>query len=224
MSRVKRFASTSIGSKAIVAITGLGLFLFLVAHLLGNLTLWAGRDAMNGYAEKLQSLGALLWIMRGGLLALFVVHLATALTLARQNKLARPVPYSRQATLQATWASRQMVLTGLLLLAFLIYHLLHFTFHVIPTGGIAHLENGHKDVYGMVVAGFSNPLIAISYMVANIVVGIHLIHGSRSLFQTLGWDHPVLKPIVNGLAPGLAIFVAGGNVLLPLSVLLGWVS
>ncbi|MHC4957621.1 MAG: succinate dehydrogenase cytochrome b subunit [Planctomycetota bacterium] len=224
MSRFARMAGTSVGGKTVVAITGLALFLFVIAHLLGNLTLLAGRDAMNGYAEKLKSLGPLLWVMRGGLLAFFLTHVALAVKLNRESKAARPVAYAKEATLKATWASRQMVLTGLVVLAFVVYHLLHFTLHVFPPGIGPEAEGGRPDVYGMVVAGFSSAPVAIAYVIANALLGLHLVHGSRSLFQTLGLDQVSIAPAVNGLAPALAIFVAGGNMLLPLTVLFGWVS
>ena len=171
----------------------------------------------------LKSLGPLLWIMRGGLLLLFVSHVAFAVKLNRESMAARPVAYAKDATLKATWASRQMVLSGLVVLAFVIYHLLHFTLHVFPPG-IGAEEGGRPDVYGMVVAGFSSAPVAIAYVIANALLGLHLIHGSRSLFQTLGLDQVSIAPVVNGLAPALAIFVAGGNMLLPLTVLFGWVS
>ena len=130
--------------------------------------------------------------------------------------------YAKDATLEATWASRQMVLTGLVVLAFVIYHLMHFTLHLVPPG--IGMDGDRPDVYGMVVAGFSNAPVAIAYVVANALLGLHLIHGSRSLFQTLGLDQVSVAPLVHGLAPALALFVAGGNMLLPLTVLFGWVN
>lgn len=223
MGRLKRLAGTSVGSKAFMAVTGLLLFLFVIAHLSGNLTLWAGRDTMNDYAEFLANRGALLWIFRFLLLSIFVVHVFFGIRLYFQNRAARPVKYQHEDTIEATLASRFMIHTGVILLLFVIYHLLHFTLHVIPTGDVA-MVDGRKDVYGMVIAAFSNGWIAGSYIVCMIFLGFHLVHGSKSLFQTLGWDHVLMKPIVNGLAPALAFFVVGGNILLPLSVVLGWVS
>ena len=220
--RVLRIYASSIGAKAVVAVTGLLLFGFVMAHLLGNLQLWEGREAMNGYAAFLQSQGPLLWVMRGGLLGVFVVHIATAARLVWRNRGARPTPYAREATVKATWASRHMLLSGLVVLAFVIYHLLHFTFHVGVDVGVDAV--GRPDVYGMVVAGFQNPLIAISYVFAMLLLGVHLIHATRSLFQTFGWDHTLISPLVRWGAPALTLLIVAGNVALPFSVLLGFVK
>ena len=214
---------SSIGAKVVMALSGLGLFGFVIAHLLGNLSLLSGRDAMNDYAALIKGMPGLLWTLRIGLFAIFLTHVGFAARLSRENREARPEPYRHEATVQATWASRHMLLTGAVVFLFVIYHLLHFTFHVVPTGGIQMLD-GRPDVYGMVVGAFSNVWVGLTYMLANVVLGIHLIHGSKSLFQSMGWDHAVLRPVVQGLAPALAIGVAAGNILLPLSVLLGWVS
>jgi succinate dehydrogenase / fumarate reductase cytochrome b subunit len=223
MGRLRRLVSTSIGAKTIMALTGLGLFLFVIAHLLGNLTLLRGRDAMNDYAALLESMPALIWPARAGLLAIFVIHVTFAARLAHENRQARPEGYRHEDTLQATWASRHMLLTGAVIGAFVVYHLLHFTFHVVPTGEVEMLE-GRRDVYGMVVGAFRNGGIVATYVVAQFLLGVHLIHGSKSLFQTMGWDHAVLRPLVHRVAPALAILVAAGNIFLPLSVLFGWVS
>jgi succinate dehydrogenase / fumarate reductase cytochrome b subunit len=124
------FWRSSIGGKVTMAITGVLLFGFVVVHLLGNLLLLSGPDAINAYAKWLFDKGVLLWLARLGLLAVFVLHVVTGIRLARANKQARPVAYSKQSTVQATFASRSMVLTGLTMLVFVVYHLLHFTFGV----------------------------------------------------------------------------------------------
>lgn len=218
--RFARIQRTSIGAKVLVAATGLFLFGFLVVHLLGNLLVFQGREAMNSYAAFLESKPALVWPLRALLLAAFAAHVTTALRLAVQSRAARPFPYRREETVQATWASRHMVLTGAVVGAFVVYHLLHYTFHVVPTGEVA-VVDGRRDVYGMVVRGFSNGWIVASYVVAQVLLGLHLIHGTKSLFQTLGWRHVLVDPVVRVLAPALALLVAGGNVLIPLAVLAG---
>ena len=111
MSRFQRLAQTSIGAKSLVAVTGLGLFLFVIAHLLGNMTLWGGRESLNHYAQSLQDLGPLLWIMRGGLLAMLLAHVAMTVKLTRANREARPVGYAKEATVAASWASRQALVS-----------------------------------------------------------------------------------------------------------------
>lgn len=209
-----------------MAVTGLLLFGFVVAHLLGNLQLLAGPDAINGYAKWLHDKGPLLWVARIGLLLVFGLHVATGIRLSRQNRAARPVPYARQDTLQATFASRSMVLSGLSLLAFVVYHLLHFTLGVTNPG---HYERklagaqGH-DVHAMVTASFQVPGIAIAYAAFMLVLFLHLSHGIQSLAQTLGIHHRRYTPMIKTLSFLLALAIAGGNALLALSVQLGLVG
>lgn len=217
---------SSVGGKVTMAVTGLLLFGFVVAHLLGNLQLLAGPAAINGYAKFLHDQGALLWVARIGLLVVFVLHVVTAVRLSRDNRAARPVPYSRQATIQATFASRSMVLSGLSLLVFVVYHLLHFTFgvtnpeHFAKKGAAA---QGH-DVYAMVTSSFQVPAIAIAYAAFQVVLFLHLSHGVQSLAQSLGLHHGRYTPMIKTLSYVLAGLVAGGNTLLALSVLLGLVE
>jgi len=217
--RLLRLARSSIGAKMVVSVTGLLLFGFVTAHLAGNLLLLAGPDALNEYAHWMHTHPQAVWPMRLLLLGVFTLHVGTAVRLARQNRAARPVPYAFDATVQATWASRHMVLSGLVLLAFVIYHLLHFTLHVVPTGEIEGV-GGRLDVYGMVVRAFRSPAVALGYVAAQALLGVHLFHGSRSLFQSAGLRFHALRRAA--LALGLS--VAAGNILLPLSVLLGLVG
>ena len=220
------FWRSSIGGKVTMAITGVVLFGFVVAHLLGNLLLLSGPDAINGYAKWLYEKGALLWLARIGLLAVFVLHVVTAIRLARANKQARPVAYSKQSTVQATFASRSMVLSGLTLLVFVVYHLLHFTFGVTNPAHFARkgLGAGGHDVYAMVTASFSVPAIAIAYVVFQVVLFLHLSHGIQSFMQTLGLSHERYTPIVRTLSLVLAVLIAGGNTVLALAVLTGIVG
>ncbi|HEU4417576.1 MAG TPA: succinate dehydrogenase cytochrome b subunit [Planctomycetota bacterium] len=220
------FWRSSIGGKVTMALTGVLLFGFVVVHLLGNLLLLSGPDAINGYAKWLYEKGALLWLARIGLLAVFVLHVVTAIRLARANRQARPVAYSRESTVQATFASRSMVLSGLTLLVFVVYHLLHFTFGVTNPAHFARkgLGAGGHDVHAMVTASFSVPAIAIAYVVFQIVLFLHLSHGIQSFMQTIGLNHDRYTPLVRKLSFVLAAFVAGGNSVLALSVLTGIVG
>ncbi len=208
-----RLLATSIGGKLAMSVTGLLLFGFVTAHLAGNLLLLAGPEALNGYAHWMHTHPQAVWSMRSLLLAAFSLHVATAIRLTRQNRAARPVRYAVEATVRASWASRHMMLTGLLLLAFVVYHLLHFTLHVVPTGEIEGV-GGRLDVYAMVVRAFRNPAVALAYVAAQVVLGVHLLHGGRSLFQSAGFRGP------RRLALVLPLLVAAGNVMLPLLVLL----
>lgn len=221
-----QFWRSSIGGKVIMAITGFLLFGFVIAHLLGNLQLLSGPDKINAYAKMLHDLGPLLWVARIGLLAIFVLHVATGIRLSRANKAARPVPYAREATLQATFASRSMVLTGLSLLAFIVYHLLHFTLGVTNPEHYA-LKGagaGGHDVYAMVTRSFSNPAIVAAYVVFQVVLFFHLKHGIQSLAQTLGLSHRRFMAMIQKLSFLLAAVLAGGNAILALSVLFGIVK
>lgn len=224
------FWRSSIGGKATMAVTGLLLFGFVVAHLLGNLQLLKGADAINNYAKMLHDLGPLLWVARIGLLVVFVLHVATAIRLSRANKAARPVAYAKGATMQATMASRSMVLSGLTVGAFLVYHLAHFTFGAVHGARAAKaLEvanapwNGH-NVYAMVTGSFADPLVVTLYVAAQVVLFLHLSHGVQSLAQTLGFHHGRYTPMVRSLSVVLALAIAGGNAFLALSVLLGIVK
>jgi succinate dehydrogenase / fumarate reductase cytochrome b subunit len=219
------FWRSSIGGKVTMAVTGVLLFGFVVAHLLGNLQLLAGPEKINDYAKWLHDRGSLLWIARIGLLAVFVLHVATGIRLARANKLARPVAYAKEATMVATFASRSMLFTGLSLLAFLVYHLAHFTFGAVG-GDYAKKAAGADgfDVYAMVTSGFANPAVVLAYVAFQVVLYLHLAHGIQSFAQTLGLNHARYTPMIQKLSYALAALVAGGNVLLALSVLTGVVK
>ena len=209
-----------------MAVTGLLLFGFVVSHLIGNLQLLQGPDKINGYAKWLHDLGPLLWVMRIGLLAIFVLHVATAIRLSRANKAARPVQIQKPDTVQATMASRSMVLSGLSLLVFIIYHLLHLTFGVTNPGHYALKAEGAQghDVYAMMTSSFAVPGIAIAYAAFQVVLFLHLSHGMQSLAQTIGIHHKRYTPMIRTASFLVALAIAGGNVLLSFSVLFGLVE
>jgi len=235
---LKPFFTSSVGMKATTALTGLGLTGFVVAHLIGNLQvlpLFGGREAINRYAQSLKDLGPLLWVARGGLLAVFLLHLYLALTLARRARAARPVRYHHEATIQASRSSVTMHWTGLALLAFVVFHLAHYTFGWVKTA-LAEMPNGSRvqanylsliddqgrhDVYSMVVAGFSNPYLSVLYIVSMLVLYVHLSHGIGSVFQTLGLNTPRTQPFVRYLSRGLALLLAGGNIAIVIAVWAG---
>lgn len=216
-----RLFNSPVGAKMLMAVTGLMLTGFVLAHLSGNLLIYAGPEKFNAYAQGLQSLGALLWIARGGLLAAFLLHLFLAFKLTSENKAARPIRYAHEATIEATWASRYMIHTGLVTLAFVIFHLAHYTFRVTDPS-FASLAEG--DVYGMVVAGFSNPVVSGFYLFAMLTLALHLRHGVSSLFQSLGLYHGNLNPITEKLGPLVAAIVFIGFSSIPLAVLAGIVK
>ena len=220
------FYKSSLGSKYLMAVTGVMLYGFLVAHLLGNLLIFSGNpEDINNYAVALKELPyGLLWIMRGGLVAIFLLHIRTAIKLTKANRQARPVPYAKPSTIQATFASRHMVLTGLLILAFVIYHLCHFTFlSVFDTG--PHIDAlGRADVYSMVIEGFRQPLVSISYLLAMVVLGLHLSHGMTSLFQSLGINHPRYDDLIKKIGPVFGWGLSVVNMSIPVSIWFGIVG
>ena len=219
------FAKSSIGRKIIVAVTGLALVLFLAGHLTGNLLIFAGRDAFNDYAQFLHEVfhGAGVWIARIGLLACFVAHVWFTILLTRENKTARK-KYAHQATVQAPKSSLIMIWSGLTILAFIIFHLLHFTvkagtdyaffMQVMPDGSERH------DAWKMVIVGFSNPLVAIFYIIAMTLLCSHLSHGVASIFQTLGLRSKKTAGPINVLSRIYAIVIYLGFISIPLAILL----
>ena len=221
MNRLVRLFRTSIGRKLVVAVTGVMLILFLIGHLLGNMTLIKGQDAMNAYAAWLQG-HPFLWIARAALLLIFGAHIYAALWLAIENRAARPIRFCRSEPIQAGVPSRYIVLTGLLVLAFLIYHLLHFTFGVVDAQH-AHLvdSQGRPDVYSMVVYGFQNRWIAFSYIVSMVLLGLHLIHGALSVFQSLGINHETYDAVIRVGSTTLVVLLILGNISIPVIVLMG---
>ncbi|MBL4844878.1 MAG: succinate dehydrogenase cytochrome b subunit [Planctomycetes bacterium] len=220
------FGST-IGAKTVMAVTGLALILFLLTHMGGNLLIYFGPDVFNAYAKSLKSAGGggLVWVARGGLLAMFATHVAMAFKLQLRNRAARPLGYAYEATVEASWASRYMILTGLLVLAFVVLHLAHYTVGVFNPDYLTwHDAEGRHDAYRMVVTAFSHPLVALSYVVAMVVLALHLVHGFQSLFRSLGNSHEQAREALSKASLGLALALAFGFCLAPVGVLLGWIQ
>jgi succinate dehydrogenase / fumarate reductase cytochrome b subunit len=216
--------NSSIGMKTIMALTGAGLFLFVIGHLLGNLQIFLGPHALNAYARNLRLIPEALWVARIGLIALLLAHVGSAVRLTRLNRAARPNRYRVQKTVQVNYAARTLFMSGLIVLAFVIFHLLHFTLGRIDPAHY-HLtdELGHHDVYSMVIWGFSNPILAAAYLLATLVLALHLRHGVSSLFQTLGLSTPRYEPLFRRIGPIVALVILLGYWSIPLSVLLGWI-
>jgi succinate dehydrogenase / fumarate reductase cytochrome b subunit len=221
MIRLVRLFGTSIGQKMVVAVTGALLLGFLIGHMLGNMAVFQGQDSMNGYAAWLQG-HPLLWFMRLGLLAIFVLHIFTTLRIALQNRGARGTNYKAGGARNAGFASRYMVLTGLLVLSFVVYHLLHFTFGAVQPDSYGMLDPLQRhDVYSMVVRGFQNPLVAGSYVVSMLLLGIHLMHGAASIFQTFGINHESYDVMIRYGTFGLVALIVVGNCSIPILILAG---
>jgi succinate dehydrogenase / fumarate reductase cytochrome b subunit len=216
---------SSIGSKILMALTGAVLLLWITGHMLGNLQIYAGQDALNAYAEKLRAIPALLYLVRVVMVVVVLIHIITSVTLWLQNRRARSLPYAYKDTVQASIGSRTMIYSGLLIFIFVIYHLMHLTWGMIHPE-YAHLMDpkGRPDVYSMVVLGFQNAVISITYIIAMLCLWFHLSHGFSSLFQTLGLTGPKYRPLIERAGPIVATVIVAANISIPLTVLLGLIK
>jgi succinate dehydrogenase / fumarate reductase cytochrome b subunit len=224
---------STVGAKILVALTGLGLVGFVIIHMIGNLKVFQGPDSINAYAYFLKhSLGALIWIARGGLLLIFVLHLMLAIRLQLRSRAARPTAYQYPGNVQGSAASKTMLWSGAVVGLFILFHLAHFTFawvkgaEVAPGKVVNYLEltdaHGRHDVYSMVVAGFSNPGLVALYVVAQLVLFVHLLHGIQSTFQTLGLKNRRFTPVIRALGFAVAFTILVGNLAIVLGVMAGW--
>jgi succinate dehydrogenase / fumarate reductase cytochrome b subunit len=215
-----RFWQTTVGKKAIMAVTGFMLFGFVVSHLLGNLQIYLPPEKINHYSAALKALPALLWSVRITLLIAVGLHIWSSYKLWILQREARPIKYIKKANLNSTYASRTMLWSGPIILAFLIFHLLHFTFGTVHPGG----SFDEHNVYNNVVTGFQVWPVSLFYIVAMIMLCYHLYHGLWSMFQSLGFSHPVYTPWLKGLAKIVAILIAVGNISIPVAVLVGFIK
>lgn len=218
MQKTLSLYDTTIGKKAIVAVTGLALYGFVIAHMLGNLQVFLGPEAFNAYAAALQGLGPLLWALRIGLLVSVVLHVVCSMSLVQRSSDARHVGYRAQRHRSTSYAALTMKYGGPALALFILFHLAHFTF---PGVAMGNYEHSHTDVYSNFIHGFSVPWVTGIYVLAQIFLGLHLYHGSWSLLQTLGLSHPRYESAKRLLPQALGVGVAAGNILMPLAVLAG---
>jgi succinate dehydrogenase / fumarate reductase, cytochrome b subunit len=244
MNLVGSLFGSSIGRKILMAVTGLVLIGFVIGHLVGNLQVFQDPDHINGYAQFLHQLGPVLWIARIGLLVAVVIHIWAATVLTLENKRARGGAYGFKHTIRATLASRTMRITGYVVLGFIFYHLAHFTWggvqsasfkenlapytmqHEYRVAGFPVVAAGARvhDVHSMVIQGFSSPIVSLFYIVAVGLLSFHLVHGTDSMFQTLGlrstrWSSGLRTVVV---LFSVAYFV--GNLAIPGAVLGGWLQ
>jgi succinate dehydrogenase / fumarate reductase cytochrome b subunit len=215
--RVARFYESTIGKKAVMAISGLILFSFLIAHMAGNLQIFLGREVMNHYAETLHGNPPLLWTARTILFISVVLHIWASIQLWMIKKDARPVAYVKRANIASSWASRSMMLSGPIIAAFVIFHLLHLT-----TGTI-HPQFVELHAYENLVTGFHVVPIALVYIVVMVLIGFHLSHGIWSMFQSMGLSHPRYTPLIKRFAAVFSWVLITGFISVPIAVLLGLV-
>jgi succinate dehydrogenase / fumarate reductase cytochrome b subunit len=221
MSIVGNIFTSSVGRKIVVAITGLGLFLFVIVHMLGNLQIFLGPGPINHYAEFLKSKPGLLWTARLGLLLIAALHITLGIQLALENRRARPIHYSMGRPAASSLAARTILISGLMIFSFVIYHLLQFTF---GTTNPEYLQlrdvQGRHDVYTMIVQGFSHIWVSVFYVLSMALLCLHLSHGVSSTFQSLGIRRRTWL-FIDRLAKIAAILIFVGNTSIPLSVLTG---
>jgi succinate dehydrogenase / fumarate reductase, cytochrome b subunit len=216
------FYRSSVGKKMVVAVTGIVLIAFVIGHLLGNLQIFLGPDWVNSYAEHLRALGVFLWVIRIFLLGNVLLHIFYTISLAIENRRARPVDYAKRNHVKASFASRHMVVSGLVVFAFIIFHLLHFTARKFnPRFPLLQADPlNHNDVYSMMVYGFQNVYISAFYIIGLFFLTLHLTHGASSFFQSLGLNDKELTPRLATAGRILAWLIFVGYTSIPVAVLL----
>jgi len=219
-SRAAAFWYSTTGKKIVMAVTGAILFLFVIGHMLGNLQIFEGREKLNAYGHLLHSLSEPLWAVRAALIIAVVLHITATVQLALRNKAARPVGYSRREAVNSSYASRTMYWSGPIVLAFVIFHLLHLTAGMIVPGA-AFIEG---DVYHNIVSGFQVWWVSAWYIFAICLLGLHLRHGIWSMFQSVGLNHPRYTSMLKQAAVWIAVIIVIGYIAIPISVLLGLVK
>ena len=222
MTNFSNLYHSTLGKKYIMALSGLGLFGFVVAHMLGNLQVFLGPEPLNNYAVFLKSKPTLLWSARLGLLALVFLHILTAVQLTLRNRAARPEKYDRNKPYRASYASRTLFLSGAVLFAFIVYHLMHFTVGLVDPAYLQLRDAaGHHDVYRMTILGFSHPGVVAFYVAAMSLLCLHLSHGVGSTFQSIGFKNKQTAVWIDRASKILAVIVFLGNSSMPLAVLAG---
>jgi succinate dehydrogenase / fumarate reductase cytochrome b subunit len=212
---------TSVGKKAALAVSGVILFGFVIGHMLGNLQVLEGPEVYNAYGEAIKANPLLLWGVRALLLVSLLVHTTIVLELYGKSIAARPVGYRVKKNIATSYAAMMMKFTGPLLLVYIIFHLAHFTFPGTALGDYDHVPG---DVYSNFVNAFQIPWVVAVYVIANLMLGMHLYHGAFSMLQSVGFNHPRYNKRLKNVARALAFLVTAGNVFLPLTVFLGLVK
>jgi succinate dehydrogenase / fumarate reductase cytochrome b subunit len=224
---------SSLGKKYLMAGTGLLLILFVIGHMAGNLQIFLGPEAINRYGHFLQSNLEILWPVRIALLGLVLVHIWSATALTLENRAARPVDYQQWEPAAASYASRTMMVSGIIVAVFIIYHLLHYT-AMVPAVNLTGKNfnakpeffdaEGRHDIYRMMVVGFSQPWVCIFYIIGVGLLCLHLSHGASAMWQSLGWKKRPYGPCLDRLAKWGAALVFLGYIVIPISIWLKWIQ
>ena len=212
------FWRSTVGKKVVMALTGAIGVGYVTAHMLGNLQVFEGAGKINAYAALLKSNMGLLWMARSVLIIAVILHIVAAYQLARISQKSRPVGYKRWRAVGSDFASRTMRWTGPLLALFIVYHLLHLT-----TGAV-HPNFVEADVYHNVISGFRVWYVSVIYIIAMLMLGLHLYHGAWSMFESLGLNHPKYNRLIRALATILTAIVVAGFIAIPAAVLMGFIS
>jgi succinate dehydrogenase / fumarate reductase cytochrome b subunit len=227
------FYQSAVGKKWVMAVTGLGIIVFVVAHMIGNWKIFlpdvGGVHEIDLYAEALRGLffplmpeHVVLWILRTGLIVIFALHVHAAYSLTLMNRRARTEGYEGpRSYIAANYASRTMRWSGVIFLAFLVFHLADLTWGIQPMSPETWARG---EVYANFIATFSRAPVAVFYIIAMATLAIHLYHGAWSMFQSVGINHPRFNTWRRGFAVGLAVLVFVGNSIMPLAVMAGWVG
>lgn len=224
---------SSLGKKYLMAGTGAALLLFVIAHMAGNLQFFLGPESINRYGDFLQSNVELLWPARISLLCIILIHIWSATKLTLENRAARPTGYQQWQPTAASYASRTMMYSGVIVAVFIVYHLLHFTAMVQAVNFTgknfdARPEffdtKGRHDIYRMMIAGFRVPLVSIFYIVGVGLLCLHLSHGISAMFQSLGWKSRGYGPCLDRAAKWGSALIFLGYVSIPLSILCGLIK
>ena len=221
---------SSLGKKYLMAGTGLLMILFVIGHMLGNLQIFLGAESINRYGDFLQSNVEILWPVRIVLLGIILVHIWSATKLTMENRAARPIAYQQWEPTAASYASRTMMVSGVIVAFFIIYHLLHYTVMVqavnLKGENFADFKdaNGRHDIYKMMVEGFSHPLVCLFYIVGVGLLCLHLSHGASAMWQSLGWKKRYYGPCLDRMAKCGSAVIFLGYVIIPISIWAGWVK
>ena len=218
-----RLVTSSLGKKCLTAVTGAGLFVFVIGHLLGNLQIFLGREAINRYGHFLQTTPEILWPARIGLLAFVIIHIWTSIALTIENRAARNQQYEVKKVVDASLASRTMIWSGGIIFAFVGFHLAHYTLMVVhPEYRNLHDSLGRHDVFRMMILGFSNVWVSGFYVLGVGLLCVHLSHGTSAMFQSLGLKNETYAACIDRAAKVVAILIFVGYISIPVAILLGY--
>ncbi len=224
---------SSLGKKYLMAGTGAAMVLFVLGHLAGNLQVFLGPESINRYGDFLQTNVELLWPVRIALLAIIFIHIWSAVKLTAENRAARPRAYVKWEPTAASYASRTMFMSGVIVAIFIVYHILHYTVMMKSINFTGHDftakpeffdAQGRHDIYKMMIVGFKNPIVSVFYIVGVGLLCLHLSHGISAMFQSLGWKKYSYGQFLDSASKWLSVLIFLGYSSIPLSILVGLIK